>query len=145
MLFHITDMFSISQPTKLLSVTHTDCPKLPHILFVSHSYSPWLWSQRPKAFHSARNLTGTHPRKARGRAFHIQEPSPLIQPTHFRQVISFPYSVIRHNLTLLRCYELPILLSAHQQVFKDKAMETRPHSWEQKTEQAFIRVYTNIS
>lgn len=37
MLFHITDVFSTSQPTKLLFVTHIDCPKLPHILSVSHS------------------------------------------------------------------------------------------------------------
>lgn len=136
MLLHITDVFSISQPTKLLLVTHIDCPKLPHILFVSHSYSPWLGTQRAKGFHSARKLTSTHPRKAYGRRPY---------PTHFRQVNYFSYSVIRHNLTSLRLCELPILLSAHQQVFKDKAIETRPHSWEQKTEQAFIHFYTNIS
>ena len=100
--------------------------------------------QRPKGLPNARKLIRTHPRKAHGGAFY-----PLLQPPHFRQVISSPPFVIQHNLTSLNPYEPPILLSAHKQVFKDKAMgkvtETRSHSWEQKPEQVFIDVYTNAS
>lgn len=109
MLFHTTDVFSTRQPTELLFLMHTDCPKASHTLFASHAHSPLLWMQRSKGLHNARNLVNTHLRKAHGRA-----PYPLLQPPHFRQVISFLPSVIQHNLTSFHPYEPPILLRAHQ-------------------------------
>jgi len=127
MLFHIADVFSVRQHTELLFLTLIDRPKPSQTLFASHSRSPRLGTQRPKELHNASKLKSTQPRKARGRA-----PYPLLQPPHFRQLISFPPSVTPHNLRSFSPNQPPILLRVHQQLFKDrpmrKVMETRSHS-----------------